>query len=489
MQICMLLKRLTVVVCLGVGSVGLMPNVSQAAPESFAPLVEQVSPAVVNITTRSEIKIPENPIFDNIPQDMFPPGSPFADLFREFQDPSPRPQRALGSGFIISADGFVVTNNHVVDGADEVMVELFSGETLEATVVGTDENTDLALLKVIYDNGDLPFVDFGDSSAARVGDWVMAVGNPLGQGFSVSAGIISAQSRALSGAFDDYIQTDAAINRGNSGGPLFNMDGDVIGVNTAILSPTGGSIGIGFAMSSNVVSGVITQLMEHGETRRGWLGVSIQDLTPDMAEALSFDKGEGVFVAGVFDGPARDSGIQSGDVIINFDGQEVKDRRTLVRAVGSAAVGKEVRVVVFREGQTQTFNVVLARREEAQTVVMGEDVNETPQKSTQEPVERVVSGLLLRNLDKGTRDYFSIDEDVNGVLVNRVVPRTTAEEKGVLRGDILISVDGQDVKSVSEAEKIFSAAASVDKKFVLVRMMRNDALIYFALPSNEITVD
>jgi serine protease Do len=487
MQIGMFLKRLTVVVFCA-GAVGLSPNVGEAAPDSFAPLVEEVTPAVVNITTRSEIKVPDDSPLRRVPEDMFPPGSPFSDLFREFQNPTPRPQRALGSGFIISADGFVVTNNHVIDGADEVMVELFSGEKLEATVVGTDENTDLALLKVTYADGDLPFVAFGDSAAARVGDWVMAVGNPLGQGFSVSAGIISAQSRALSGAFDDYIQTDAAINRGNSGGPLFNMDGDVIGVNTAILSPTGGSIGIGFAMSSNVASGVIGQLMEYGETRRGWLGVSIQDLTPDMAEALGFEQGEGVFVAGVFDGPARDAGIQSGDVIINFDGQKVSDRRELVRAVGGTSVGKEARVVVFRDGRTQTVNVTLARREEAQTVVMNEEINETPSQ-TQEPVERMVSGMLLRNLDQDTRDYFNIDEDVTGVLINRVAPRTGAEEKGVLRGDILVSVDGQDVESVSQAEELFAAAAESGKNFVLARVMRDDALIFLALPSNEVTVD
>jgi serine protease Do len=253
----------------------------QNRPLTFADLAEQVSPAVVNITTSTTVAAPTGP------QGQAPEGSPFEDFFEDFGgEGGPRRSSALGSGFVISADGFIVTNNHVIEGADSVEIEFFGGERLDAEIVGTDPNTDIALLKV--DGTDLPYVEFGDAEGegARVGDWVMAMGNPLGQGFSVSAGIISARGRALQGTYDDFIQTDAAINRGNSGGPLFNMGGEVIGVNTAILSPTGGSIGIGFAMSASVVEGVVGQLQEFGETRRGWLGVSIQDVTPDLAEGI-----------------------------------------------------------------------------------------------------------------------------------------------------------------------------------------------------------
>ena len=331
--------------------------VAQARPDSFADLAESVSPAVVNITTSTVVEGRTGP------QGIVPEGSPFEDFFRDFQnrnDDGPRPRRssALGSGFVISEDGYVVTNNHVIDGADEILIEFFSGKELPAKVVGTDPNTDLALLKVETDEP-LDFVSFGDSDIARVGDWVMAMGNPLGQGFSVSAGIVSARNRALSGSYDDYIQTDAAINRGNSGGPLFNLDGEVIGVNTAILSPNGGSIGIGFSMASNVVTRVVDQLKEFGETRRGWLGVRIQDVTGDVAEAMGLEEASGALITDVPDGPAKEAGLLSGDVILKFDGVEVKDTRALVRQVGNTPVGKTVRVVVFRDGGTKTISVTL----------------------------------------------------------------------------------------------------------------------------------
>ncbi|MEL6701629.1 MAG: trypsin-like peptidase domain-containing protein, partial [Pseudomonadota bacterium] len=310
---------------------------AQSIPSSFADLAESISPSVVNITTSTNIAGRT----DQGPQGIVPEGSPFEDFFREFEDRrnngDGQPQRrssALGSGFVISEDGYIVTNNHVIEGADEILIEFFSGDELPAELVGTDPNTDIALLKVEAD-GPLPFVPFGDSNTARVGDWVIAMGNPLGQGFSVSAGIVSARNRALSGTYDDYIQTDAAINRGNSGGPLFNMDGEVIGVNTAILSPNGGSIGIGFSMASNVVTRVVDQLQEFGETRRGWLGVRIQDVTPDMAEAMGLENAVGAAVTDVPDGPAKDAGMLTGDIIVRFDGREVEDTRGLVRIVGN----------------------------------------------------------------------------------------------------------------------------------------------------------
>ncbi|MFY9318044.1 trypsin-like peptidase domain-containing protein, partial [Lentibacter algarum] len=338
---------------------------AQARPESFADLAERVSPAVVNITTSTMVARGTGP------GAIVPDGSPFEDFFKEFQDRNgqgnrPRRSSALGSGFVISEDGYIVTNNHVIEGADEVIIEFFEGGELEAKVIGTDPKTDIALLKVESDTP-LAFVPFGNSDTARVGDWVLAVGNPLGQGFSVSAGIVSQRNRALQGAYDDYIQTDAAINRGNSGGPLFNMDGEVVGVNTAILSPNGGSIGIGFSMASNVVTRVVNQLRDFGETRRGWLGVRIQDVSDDVAEAIGLEKTAGALVTDVPDGPAKDAGMLSGDVILSFDGVDVEDTRGLVRTVGNADVGKTVRVIVFREGKTQTLKITLGRREDAES--------------------------------------------------------------------------------------------------------------------------
>src|SRR6056297_3712084 len=369
---------------------------AQARPESFADLADRVSPAVVNITTSTVVAEGAGP------SPIVPEGSPFEDFFREFRDRNgegdrPRRTSALGSGFVISEDGFVVTNNHVIESADEIIIEFFSGQELEAKVIGTDPKTDIALLKVETDQP-LPFVSFGDSDTARVGDWVIAMGNPLGQGFSVSAGIVSARNRELSGTYDDYIQTDAAINRGNSGGPLFNMDGDVIGVNTAILSPNGGSIGIGFSMASNVVTNVVDQLKEFGETRRGWLGVRIQDVTDDVADALGLAAAEGALVSDVPEGPAMEAGLEAGDVIISFDGIDVEDTRQLVRQVGNTAVGKSVRVVVFRQGKTQTLKVTLGRREVAEGAVPAAQPN-----GEEEPSEAAILGMTLSTLTEELR--------------------------------------------------------------------------------------
>jgi len=288
---------------LTLAAVTLQTVTADAAPESFADLAEDVSTSVVNITTTTVIEAPQNE-FPELPE-----GSPFAEQFREFfdslpqQDSAPRNSSALGSGFVISDDGYIVTNNHVIQGADEIEIEFYEGFSLPAELVGTDPKTDIAVLKVESDDV-LDFVEFGDSDVARVGDWVMAMGNPLGQGFSVSAGIISQRGRTLSGLYDDFIQTDAAINRGNSGGPLFNMDGDVIGVNTAILSQSGGSIGIGFSMASDVVTKVVDQLIEFGETRRGWLGVRIQDVSEEIADTMNLDDTSGALISDVPDGPA-----------------------------------------------------------------------------------------------------------------------------------------------------------------------------------------
>ena len=441
---------------------------ARGAPESFADLAEKISPSVVNITTSTTVATSTNP------RPTVPEGSPFEDFFREFLDRQgegnqnrPRRSQALGSGFVISEDGYIVTNNHVIDGADEVLIEFFSGEELPAKVVGTDKNTDLALLKVESDEP-LPFVSFGDSDVMRVGDWVMAMGNPLGQGFSVSAGIISARNRALSGSYDDFLQTDAAINRGNSGGPLFNMDGEVVGVNTAILSPNGGSIGIGFSMASNVVNKVITQLQEFGETRRGWLGVRIQDVTPDVAEAIGLDSVAGALVTDVPEGPAMDSGMVAGDVILSFDGSDVQDTRELVRIVGNSQVGKAVRVVVFRDSKTQTLLVTLGRREEAEAAVPAS----IPAPEEVDPIESDVLGLTIAEMTDELRQELGLPETADGLVVADVQGDSEAYEKGLRAGDVITEAGQEKVSTISDLEDRIAQADDAGRKSLLLLVRR-----------------
>ena len=423
--------------------------VALAKPESLAPLAEKISPSVVNITTSTTVEGRTGP------RGIVPEGSPFEDFFKEFRDrnnggeaPAPRKSSALGSGFVISEDGFVVTNNHVIEGADEITIEFFTGLELKAEVIGTDPNTDIALLKVEAPSA-LPFVSFGDSNAARVGDWVLAMGNPLGQGFSVSAGIVSARNRALSGTYDDYIQTDAAINRGNSGGPLFNMDGEVIGVNTAILSPNGGSIGIGFSMASNVVTRVVNQLKEFGETRRGWLGVRIQDVTQDVADAMGLAKASGALITDVPDGPAKDAGLKTGDVILSFAGVEVEDTRGLVRQVGNSTVGASVRVTVLREGKSQTLKVKLGRREDAEGAGASASAPED-EAEPEAPASKSVLGLTITPLTDDLRTELGADDSVEGLAVNEVDEMSEAFEKGLRVGDIITEAGHDLVVSIQQ---------------------------------------
>jgi serine protease Do len=314
----------------------------------------------------------------------------------------------------------------------------------------------------------LPFVKFADSDTARVGDWVIAMGNPLGQGFSVSVGIVSARNRALSGTYDDYIQTDAAINRGNSGGPLFNMDGDVIGVNTAILSPNGGSIGIGFSMASNVVTRVVDQLQEFGETRRGWLGVRIQDLTDDLAESMGLESTAGALVTDVPEGPARDAGMEAGDVIISFAGKDVEDTRGLVREVGNSPVGETVRVVVLRDGASQTLRVTLGRREEAEGAVPA--VAQSPDADA--PQTKELLGLTISILDEALRAELGLDETTVGLAVTAVDETSEAYEKGLRAGDVITEAAQQRVSSIAELEERVQAARDAGRKSLLLLVRR-----------------
>ncbi|NVK13572.1 MAG: Do family serine endopeptidase [Rhodobacteraceae bacterium] len=463
----------------------LMQAVSaMARPESLAPLADKVSPAVVNITTSTVVEGRTGP------QGIVPEGSPFEDFFREFQDRNgngnrPRRSSALGSGFVISEDGYIVTNNHVIDGADEIEIEFFPGEgqpkkLLPAKVIGTDPNTDIALLKVEAPAA-LKYVKFGDSDTARVGDWVVAMGNPLGQGFSVSAGIVSARNRELSGSYDDYIQTDAAINRGNSGGPLFNMDGDVVGVNTAILSPNGGSIGIGFSMASNVVVKVVDQLKEFGETRRGWLGVKIQDVDSDLAEAMGLEKARGALVTDVPEGPAKEGGVLAGDVIVSFDGADVKDTRGLVRQVGNAEVGKTVRVVVYREGKTETLRITLGRREDAERAPASEGGSGEAPGST----EKELLGLSVGVLTEQMRAELNVAEDVEGLAVLSVDETSEAWEKGLRAGDVITEAGQQKVASISDLEARVSEAKEAGRKSLLLLVRRGGEPRFVALNLSE----
>lgn len=447
---------------------------AKGAPESFADLVEEVSPAVVNITTTTKVAERVGP------RGVVPEGSPFEEFFREFQDRSGpnnprRPTSALGSGFVISEDGFVITNNHVIEGADEILVEFFDGSERAARVVGTDRNVDIAVLKVEADKP-LDFVQFGDSDVMRVGDWVMAVGNPLGQGFSVSAGIVSARNRSLSGNYDDYIQTDAAINRGNSGGPLFNMDGRVIGVNTAILSPNGGSIGLGFSMSSNVVGPVVDQLIEFGEVRRGWLGVNINSVSDEMAQALGMDDATGAIVVEVFDGPAKAGGVMASDVILKFDGKDVSSSGELVRIVGATSVGKTVKVVVLRDGARKTLEVTLGQRPGEETLAQA-----APETA---PQETSVEGMTLSELTSELRDELGLDPATTGVVITGVDDASDAAAKGLQAGDLITDAAQRDVTSVKDFQAVVTQTRDAGRSSLLLLVRRDGQPRFVVLELN-----
>ena len=444
-------------------------------PNSFADLVEKLSPAVVNITTTAVV--PDREQFNP----MVPRGSPFEDFFRDFMekqpgDQQPKRQRrgtALGSGFIISSDGLLVTNNHVIENADEIKIEMLNGDTLEAKVLGTDPKTDIALLKV-ESKSELPFVEFGNSDKSRVGDWVLAIGNPLGQGFSVSAGIISARGRDLQGPYDDFIQTDAAINRGNSGGPLFNTDGKVIGVNTAILSPNGGSIGIGFSMSSVVVKKVVNQLRDFGETRRGWLGVRIQNLNSEVAEALGLESTDGALVTDVPDGPAKEAGIKSGDVIIEFDGVAINDSSSLVKVVGDSDVGKDVSVLIWRDGNKKKVTVTLGRLE---TVQISDERNQRRTNKVNQ-----YAGMSFTDLNDEIRKRFDLSDDTIGVVVIGINDDSPAAARGILAGDIIQKVDQVDIQNSTQILKLIEEAKNKNKSSILFLIKRGSNVRFIAIP-------
>jgi serine protease Do len=451
---------------------GSEPAGARTTPESFADLAEAVLPAVVNISTTQTVTA------DSGDQE-------FEDLFRDFfdkQNPTrpqgPRRSTSLGSGFIIDPTGYIVTNNHVVSDAEEVTVRLYDDTNLKAEIVGRDEKTDLALLKV-QAREPLPFVKWGDSDAIRIGDWVVAIGNPFGLGGSVTAGIVSARQREINaGPYDDFIQTDASINKGNSGGPMFNMSGEVIGINTAIFSPSGGSVGIGFAVPSALARHVIEQIREYGRTRRGWLGVNIQTVTEELAEGLKLPRANGALVSNVAEGsPAAVAGIEKGDVILKFDGRDIGEMRRLPRIVADTPIDKTVDVLLWRQGREQKVKVKIGELNEAEVAALPEQ----PENQAPETAKIEALGMSLAEVTADLREKFQLDQEAAGVLVIGVAEGSPAAEKGLQPGDVVVEVDQKEVATPQDVEAQISAARQAKQRVVTFLIYRQGDFQWVAL--------
>jgi serine protease Do len=414
------------------------------APDGFADLAERLSPAVVNISAAQRLDSG-----DGLPE--FPEGSPL-ERFNDIFGDAPRIANSLGSGFIIDPSGIVVTNNHVIDGADEVEVSLPDGRVFPAEVLGIDPVTDLAVLRMQVRER-LPSVSFGDSDTARVGDWVIAIGNPFGLGGTLTAGVVSARGREAGGRYDDYIQTDVAINTGNSGGPLFNMDGDVIGVNTLILSPTGASVGISLSIPANIAERVVAQLIEFGETRRGWLGVSVHRVTPELAESFELDTPYGAIVSRVEDGgPGGAGGLRQGDLVLRFDGRRVRDSQSFPRMVAESEIGREVEIEIIRRDRPMTLTVTVGELQEEGTAAASSSrsdpvINPSPSQSN------LLLGMTLSALDPALRRRFRVDADAEGVLVTEVDASSDAAGK-IRPGDVIEEVEFTRVSTIAEIRTI-----------------------------------
>ncbi|CAA0104413.1 Periplasmic serine endoprotease DegP [Starkeya nomas] len=484
----------------GLAAAGLMvasafaaPTATLAAatkgPDTVADTAAQVMDAVVNIST-SQTVAPSR----GVPTPELPPGSPFEEFFEEFfkrrqqqgEDNAPRRVSSLGSGFVIDATGYIVTNNHVIADADEIFANFSDGTKLKAEVVGRDTKIDLALLKVTPEKDKpLKAVKFGNSDILRVGDWVMAIGNPFGLGGTLTVGVISARNRDInSGPYDNFLQTDAAINRGNSGGPLFNMDGDVIGINTAIISPSGGSIGIGFAVPSNTAVPIIAQLKEFGETRRGWIGVRIQQVTPEIAESLSLGKPRGALVGSVTEeGPAAKGGLKAGDVVVTFDGKEVKDMRGLPIIVADTPVDKQVEVVVIRKGEEHKLKLVVGRLDEEETK---DSAAETPEQKpdAQPPVATTKAlGVEMAELTPELRTRFKIKDELKGVVVMTVEPGSVAAERGIAPGNLIVEVNQEATMTPKEVQDRVAALKKEGRRSALLMLSDAEGQVRFtALP-------
>lgn len=453
---------------------------ARPAPDGFADLAEKLMPAVVNISTSQTVEQrrsrgPGQPPFDQFFEEFF-------NQRRGGQAPS-RKVSSLGSGFVIDPKGIIITNNHVIEEADEITINFADGTKLAAELIGRDPKTDLAVLKV-NSKKRLPFVPLGDSDKARVGDWVIAIGNPFGLGGSLSAGVISAINRDINaGPYDSFIQTDAAINRGNSGGPLFNLKGEVIGVNSAIISPSGGSVGIGFSIPSNLAKTVTAQLRQYGETRRGWLGVRIQSVTEELAEGLQLGKPRGALVSEVSPGgPAEKGGVRVGDVIVKFDGKEVPTMRDLPRIVAETRIDKPVQVEVVRRGKVTKLKIVTGRLEETSS----KQAEEKPEKETkQNGNNQMVAGLTLQDLSSGNRERFNLADDVIGTVVVDIDRMSLAFEAGIRPGDVISEIDQKPIGSAKAAVDAVEAAKKAGRKSVLVFIRSGQTVRFIAIPLGE----
>ncbi len=485
-----LLPPLVAVLTIVLASTG-APAVAKPAPDGFADLAEKLLPGVVNIASTQIIK-PGAGEDGGMPDLPFPPGSPMEKFFKDFMDrnhpgegggaPSEgRKSQSLGSGFVIDPSGYIVTNNHVIEGADEIKVILQDNTTLKAKLIGRDERVDVALLKVEPEKP-LVAVPWGDSDKARVGDWVIAVGNPFGLGGTVTAGIVSARGRDIrQGAYDDFIQTDAAINQGNSGGPLFNMNGEVIGMNTAIYSRSGGSIGLGFSIPSNQAKLVVDQLRSFGHPRRGWIGVKIQQVTPDIAESVGLKEPIGAMIAGVDDnGPAAKAKLQGGDVVLKFNGQDVKEMRNLPRIVAETEIGKAVPVTVWRDGKEANFTVTVAELPDdgkAAKVAAA-----TPEKKPGTTTTDIAgTGMKVAAITDELRSKFQLADDQKGVVITDVAPKSAAAEKGLKPGDVIMEVQQEEVKTPADVADRLTKYRKANRKSVLLLVMTGDGTHYVPL--------
>lgn len=474
------------------------------APESFADLADKLLPTVVNISSTQKIEEEEtmqrrSPFGNRPGMPQFPEGHPFNDFFDDFfgrQFPMQPQQRqfrrdpisSLGSGFIVDIEnGLIITNNHVIDGADEIKIKLHDDTILPAEVIGTDEKTDLALLKADLKGEKVNVAKFGDSDVMRVGDWVIAIGNPFGLGGTVTAGIISARQRDInSGPYDDYIQTDASINRGNSGGPMFNMNGEVIGINTAIFSPTGGSVGIGFAIPSVLAEPVIDQLNKYGRTKRGWLGVKIQEVTEDIADSLGLAKPAGALVAEVTPtGPAEKAGIEAGDIILAFDNKPVREMRNLPLIVAETDIDRDVTVIVWRDGKRVTLKANIGELEKAEDegLLAAHDGNRLDgmnggNDETSMGTEIPQLGLFLNGLNDALREEFNVGDDVNGLVVMDVDVNADAVKKGIDVGDVIVAVNQRFVKDIDTIKDMIE---NTKRDAVLLQVNRQGRIQFVAV--------
>jgi len=470
------------------------PDSTPRGLPSFADLAARLLPAVVNVASTETVASSENQDQGEPPLPTLPPGSPLEKFFHNFMhnqgqgnneseggDAPPAPDRlqSLGSGFIIDPSGLVVTNNHVIEGAQQITVTLHDGTVYPATLVGHDERMDLALLR-IHAPGPLPYVSFGDSDRIRVGDWVLAIGNPFGLGGTVTAGIVSARGRNLNeGPYDDFIQTDAPINRGNSGGPLFDLEGQVIGINTAIFSPSGGSVGIGFAIPGNIARPVLAQLREYGHARLGWLGVRVQEVTPDIAASLGLKSPSGALVAGVNPGgPAEKAGVKPGDVILTFNGRKVPDMHSLPLIVAETTIGTSVPVEIWRHGGTETLKATIGELAPETTASLT-----GPAPSARPPETAIASlGLSLAPLSAKLRNQYHLGADQKGVIITTVTRGGPAASHGLKPGDVVLEVQQQAVNSPAEVQDRIDAVRREGRPSVLMLIQHGDAMNWVPLP-------